>query len=172
MNRKKGKVVKVRKAEDRHTKGVDDVAERVEDRAAGKQPRDDNDGIVMAALDKRIRGLEEAIHHVMCDELGLPPFDLEPPPKLPLSMEELFPTDVEDIDFVEVRWQKKEVTLAMHHHEVSQVNAFLTEVKMDAGELAQTKATDFSDRVQKTILSSTNVSAEIISYGLLTITAF
>ncbi|KAI5349592.1 hypothetical protein L3X38_002480 [Prunus dulcis] len=165
VKRKKGKVAKVRKAEYRHIKGVDGVAEGAKDPAAGKQPRDDDDGIVMAALDKRMRGLEAAIHHVMGDESELPPFDLEPHPKLPLGMEELFPADVEDIDFVEVRRQKKEVTLAIHRHEVSLVNAFLTEVKMDAGELAQTKATDFSDRVQKTILSSANMYLTLAKAG-------
>ncbi|CAL9020580.1 unnamed protein product [Prunus brigantina] len=45
----------------------------------------------------------------------------------------------------------------MHRQEVPLVNAFLTGVKIDAGELARTKATDFSDRVQKTVLSIANV---------------
>lgn len=38
------------------------------------------------------------------------------------------------------------------------MNAFLTRVKIDAGELAWTKATDFSDRVQKSVLSAANIS--------------
>ncbi|CAL2270434.1 unnamed protein product [Prunus armeniaca] len=38
----------------------------------------------------------------------------------------------------------------MHRQEVPLVNAFLTRVKMDAGELTQTKATNFSNRVEKT----------------------
>lgn len=110
--------------------------------------RDDDDGIVMAALDKRMKGFEATIQHVMGDELGLPPFDLEPPPKLSLYIEELFSANAEDIDFVEVWRQKKKVTLAMHRHEVPLVNAFLTGVKIDVRELAHTKATDFSDRVR------------------------
>lgn len=50
--------------------------------------------------------------------------------------------------------------MALHREEVPLVNAFLTEVKIDAGEVAQTKAISFSYSVQKTILSSTNVSAK------------
>ncbi|CAL8168708.1 unnamed protein product [Prunus armeniaca] len=61
-------------------------------------------------------------------------------------MEELFPAGTEDIDFASVRREAKEVTLTMHRQEVPLVNAFLTGVKIDAGELARTKATDFSDR--------------------------
>ncbi|CAL2276956.1 unnamed protein product [Prunus armeniaca] len=86
----------------------------------------------------------------------LPPFDLDPPPRLPLEMEELFPAGTKDTDFALVRQLAKEVTLAMHRQEVPLVNAFLTGVKIDAGELTRTKATDFSDRVQKTVLSTAN----------------
>lgn len=70
-----------------------------------------DDGLVAAALDKKRNGLEATIRDVMGNELGLPPFDLEP---LPLGMKELFSEDAEDIDFAAVRLQKKEVTLAMH----------------------------------------------------------
>ncbi|CAL9000502.1 unnamed protein product [Prunus brigantina] len=45
--------------------------------------------------------------------------------------------------------------------EVPLVNAFLTSVKIDAGELARTKATDFSDRVQKTVLSTANAFGDM-----------
>ncbi|KAI5323519.1 hypothetical protein L3X38_032591 [Prunus dulcis] len=44
----------------------------------------------------------------MGNEPGLPSFDLEPLPKLLLSMEELFLAYAEDIDFVAVWRQKKE----------------------------------------------------------------
>lgn len=46
----------------------------------------------------------------------------------------------------------------MQRQEVPLVNPFLTGVKMDVGELAWTKAADFLDRVQKIVLSATNVS--------------
>lgn len=87
-------------------------------------------------------------------------------------MEELFSKDAEDIYFAAVRRQKKEVTLAMHSQPVPLVNAFLIGVKIDVGELAHTKATSFSNRVQKTVLSSANVSTETICYCLLTTIVF
>lgn len=40
------------------------------------------------------------------------------------------------------------------------VNSFLTRVKIDVGELAQTKVTNFSDRVEKNVLSILNISVE------------
>ncbi|CAL9019594.1 unnamed protein product, partial [Prunus brigantina] len=126
-------------------------------RAAEKRPRQEGDEL-LAELEKKRRGLESSIHDVMGGTV-LPPFDLDPPPRLPLEMEELFPAGTEDTDFASVRREAKEVTLAMHRQEVPLVNAFLTGVKIDAGELARTKATDFSDRVQKTVLSTANVSS-------------
>ncbi|KAI5339552.1 hypothetical protein L3X38_018824 [Prunus dulcis] len=45
--------------------------------------------------------------------------------------------------------------------EVLLVIAFFIEVKIDVGELAQTKATDFSDYVQKIVLSTTNAFREM-----------
>ncbi|CAL9011931.1 unnamed protein product [Prunus brigantina] len=86
---------------------------------------------LLAELEKKRRGLESSIHDVMGGTV-LPPFDLDPPPRLPLKMEELFPAGTEDTDFASVRWEAKE--------------------------LARTKATDFSDRVQKTVLSTANVT--------------
>ncbi|CAL8174645.1 unnamed protein product [Prunus armeniaca] len=91
----------------------------------------------------------------------LPPFDLDSPPRLSLEMEEIFPAGTKDIDFASVRREEKEVTLAMHRQEVPLVNAFLTWVKIDAGELTRTKATDFSDRVQKTVLSIANAFGDM-----------
>ncbi|CAL2237943.1 unnamed protein product [Prunus armeniaca] len=49
----------------------------------------------------------------------------------------------------------------MHRQEVPLVNAFLTGVKIDAGELARTKVTDFSNRVQKTVLSIANAFGDM-----------
>lgn len=54
--------------------------------ATKKWPQDDDDGLVAASLDKKMKWLEAAIRDVI-SELGLPPFDVEPPPKLPLIME-------------------------------------------------------------------------------------
>ncbi|CAL9028375.1 unnamed protein product [Prunus brigantina] len=109
--------------------GFSKTVEGVERHATGKRPRDEDGGL--AELDKRRRGLELAIHNVMGGS-ELPPFDLEPPQKLPLSM-----------------LQKKKVTLAMHRQEVPIVNAFLTGVKTGAGELIRTKTMDFLDQVHK-----------------------
>ncbi|KAI5324209.1 hypothetical protein L3X38_033282 [Prunus dulcis] len=91
----------------------------------------------------------------------LPPFDLDPPSKLPLEIGELLPEGIEDIDFASVWPQKKEVTLELHHQEVPFLNAFLTRVKMDAGELAHTKATNFSNRVQKSVISAANAFGDM-----------
>lgn len=100
----------------------------------------------------------------MGNEPELPPFDFEPPLKLLLGMEELLLEDVEDMDSITFRRQ----TLALHREEVPLVNAFLIEVKIDAGEVAHTKAINFSYSVQKTVLSLTNVSAKTSCYYLLT----
>lgn len=120
--------------EEKQAKGLAGIAEEAGGRATGKQPRDDDDGLVAVALDKKRKGLEAAIRDII-SEPGLPSFDLEPPLKLPLIMEELFAMDVEDIDFAVVQRQKKEVTLVIHRQEVPMVNSFLIGVKMDAGEL-------------------------------------
>ncbi|CAL8088083.1 unnamed protein product [Prunus armeniaca] len=143
----------------KQAKGAPSTAEGTAARAAGKRPRTEEDE-QLAELEKKRRGLESSIHDVMGGTV-LPPFDLDPPPRLPLEMEELFPAGTEDIDFASVRREAKEVTLAMHRQEVPLVNAFLTGVKIDAGELARTKATDFSDRVQKTVLSAANAFGDM-----------
>ncbi|CAL9004811.1 unnamed protein product [Prunus brigantina] len=104
----------------KQAKGAPSTAEGSAARAAKKWPRHEGDEL-LAELEKKRRGLESSIHDVMGGTV-LPPFDLDLPPRLPLEMEELFPA-------------------------VPLVNAFLTGVKIDAGELARTKATDFSDRV-------------------------
>ncbi|CAL2246889.1 unnamed protein product [Prunus armeniaca] len=70
----------------------------------------------------------------------LSPFDLDPPPRLSLEMDELFPTDIEDVDFASVRWEAKEI---------------------DARELAQTKASDFFDQVQKSVLFTANAFGDM-----------
>ncbi|CAL2246823.1 unnamed protein product [Prunus armeniaca] len=143
----------------KQAKGAPSTAEGTAARAAGKRPRTEEDE-QLAELEKKRRGLESSIHEVMGGTV-LPPFDLDPPPRLPLEMEELFPAGTEDIDFASVRREAKEVTLAMHRQEVPLVNAFLTGVKIDAGELARTKATDFSDRMQKTVLSAANAFGDM-----------
>ncbi|CAL2263485.1 unnamed protein product [Prunus armeniaca] len=143
----------------KQAKGAPSTAEGTAARDAGKRPRTEEDE-QLAELEKKRRGLESSIHDVMGGTV-LPPFDLDPPPRLPLEMEELFPAGTEDIDFALVRREAKEVTLAMHRQEVPLVNAFLTGVKIDAGELARTKATDFSDRVQKTVLSAANAFGDM-----------
>ncbi|CAL2228492.1 unnamed protein product [Prunus armeniaca] len=143
----------------KQAKGAPSTAEGTAARAAGKRPRTEEDE-QLVELEKKRRGLESSIHDVMGGTV-LPPFDLDPPPRLPLEMEELFPAGTEDIDFASVRREAKEVTLAMHRQEVPLVNAFLTGVKIDAGELARTKATDFSDRVQKTVLSAANAFGDM-----------
>ncbi|CAL9006330.1 unnamed protein product [Prunus brigantina] len=135
------------------------IAEGVGGSGCEKRPRQEGDEL-LAELEKKRRGLESSIHDVMGGTV-LPPFDLDPPPRLPLEMEELFPAGTEDTDFASVRREAKEVTLAMHRQEVPLVNAFLTGVKIDAGELARTKATDFSDRVQKTVLSTANAFGDM-----------
>lgn len=91
-------------------------------------------------------------------KVKLPLFDLEPSPRLPLGMEELFPEGTEDTDFASFWRQKQEVTLTMRRQEVPLVNAFLTRVKMDVKERARTKVTNFSDWVQKSVMSATNIS--------------
>ncbi|CAL2236042.1 unnamed protein product [Prunus armeniaca] len=128
----------------KQAKGAPSTAEGTAAWAAEKRPRQEDDEL-LAELEKKWRGLESSIHDVMGGTV-LPPFDLDPPPRLPLEMDELFPIGTEDIDFASVRREAKEVTLAMHRQEVPLVNAFLTGVKIDAGEFARTKATDFSDR--------------------------
>ncbi|KAI5338412.1 hypothetical protein L3X38_017683 [Prunus dulcis] len=131
----------------------EDTPEGAKDRASRKS----DDELVSAALDKKRKGLEVAIRDVMGNELELPPFDFEPPLKLLLDMEELLLEDVKDIDSVTFWRQKKEVTLALYCEEVPLVNAFLTEVKIDAREVAHTKAISLSYSVQKCQnLSSTN----------------
>lgn len=72
--------------------------------------RDDDDRLVSAALDKKKKRLRGCHKDVMGNEPSLPSFGLEPLPKLLLNMEELFLAYAEDIDFVEVWRQKKEVT--------------------------------------------------------------
>ncbi|CAL2249563.1 unnamed protein product [Prunus armeniaca] len=143
----------------KQAKGAPSTAEGTAARAAGKLPQTEEDEL-LAELEKKRRGLKSSIHDVMGGTV-LPPFHLDPPPRLPLEMEELFPVGTEDIDFASVRREAKEVTLAMHRQEVPLVNAFLTGVKIDAGELARTKATDFSDRVQKTVLSTANAFGDM-----------
>ncbi|CAL2270716.1 unnamed protein product [Prunus armeniaca] len=143
----------------KQAKGAPSTTEGTAARAAGKRPRTEEDEL-LAELEKKRRGLESSIHDVMGGTV-LPPFDLDPPPRLPLEMEELFPAGTEDIDFASVRREANEVTLAMHHQEVPLVNAFLTGVKIVAGELARTRATDFSDRVQKTVLSTANAFGDM-----------
>ncbi|CAL2253854.1 unnamed protein product [Prunus armeniaca] len=143
----------------KQAKGAPSTAEGTAARAAEKRPRQEKDKL-LAELDKKRRGLESSIHDVMGGTV-LPPFDLDPPPRLSLEMEELFPAGTEDIDFASVRREAKEVTLAMHRQEVPLVNAFLTGVKIDARELARTKATDFSDRVQKTVLFTANAFGDM-----------
>ncbi|CAL2229465.1 unnamed protein product [Prunus armeniaca] len=143
----------------KQTKGAPSTAEGTAARAAGKRPRTEEDE-QLAELEKKRRGLESSIHDVMGGTV-LPPFDLDPPPRLSLEMEELFPAGTEDIDFASVRREAKEVTLAMHRQEVPLVNAFLIGVKIDAWELARTKATDFSDWVQKTVLSAANAFGDM-----------
>lgn len=64
-------------------------------------------------LEKKQRGLETSIHNVMGSTVLLP-FDLDPPPKLPIGLEKLFLAGIEDTDFASVRREAKEVTLAMH----------------------------------------------------------
>ncbi|CAL9012708.1 unnamed protein product [Prunus brigantina] len=143
----------------KQARGVSSTAEGSAARASEKRPRQEGDERV-AELEKKRRGLESSIQDVMGGTI-LPPFDLDPPPRLPLEMEELFPVGTEETDFASVRREAKEVTLAMHRQEVPLVNAFLTGVKIDAGELARTKATDFSDRVQKTVLSTANAFGDM-----------
>ncbi|CAL2228603.1 unnamed protein product [Prunus armeniaca] len=143
----------------KQAKGAPSTAEGTTARAAGKRPWQEDDEL-LAELEKKRRGLESSIHDVMGGTVLLP-FDLDPPPRLPLEMEELFPAGTEDIDFASVQREANEVTLAMHRQEVPLVNAFLTGVKIDAGELARTKATDFSDRVQKTVLSTANAFGDM-----------
>ncbi|CAL9000161.1 unnamed protein product, partial [Prunus brigantina] len=143
----------------KQARGAPNTAEGSAARAAEKRPRQEGDEL-LAELEKKRRGLESSIHDVMGGTV-LPPFDVDPPPRLPLEMEELFPAGTEDTDFASVRREAKEVTLAMHRQEVPLVNAFLTGVKIDAGELARTKATDFSDRVQKTVLSTANAFGDM-----------
>ncbi|CAL2271279.1 unnamed protein product [Prunus armeniaca] len=143
----------------KQAKGAPSTAPSTASRAAEKWPRQEDDEL-LAELEKKQRGVESSIHDVMGGTV-LPPFDLDPPPRLLLEMEELFPAGTEDIDFASVRRKAKEVTLAMHRQEVPLVNTFLTGVKIDAGELAQTKATDFSDRVQKTVISTANAFGDM-----------
>lgn len=144
------------KAKKTQARGTTSIVEVTEARAAEKQPWQEDDGL-LAQLEKKRRGHETSIRDVIGGTVLLP-FDLDPPPRLLLEMEELFLAGTEDIDFASIRREAKKVTLAMHRQKVPLVNAFLTEVKMDVGELAQTKATGFSDRVQKSILSTANVS--------------
>ncbi|CAL8085117.1 unnamed protein product [Prunus armeniaca] len=143
----------------KQAKRAPSTAEGTTARAAGKRPWQEDDEL-LAELEKKRRGLESSIHDVMGGTVLLP-FDLNPPPRLPLEMEELFPAGTEDIDFASVQREANEVTLAMHRQEVPLVNAFLTGVKIDAGELTRTKATDFSDRVQKTVLSTANAFGDM-----------
>ncbi|CAL8150904.1 unnamed protein product [Prunus armeniaca] len=143
----------------KQAKGAPSTAKGTVARAVEKRPRQEDDKL-LAELEKKRRGLESSIHDVMGGTV-LPPFDLDPPPRLSLEMEELFPAGTEDIDFASVRREAKEVTLAMHHQEVPLVNAFLTGVKIDGRELARTKATDFSDRVQKTVLFTANAFGDM-----------
>ncbi|CAL8134743.1 unnamed protein product [Prunus armeniaca] len=74
------------------------------------------------------------------DGTVLLPFDLDPSPRLSLEMEELFLAGIEDVDFASVRWEAKEI---------------------DARELARTKASDFFDRVQKSVLSTANAFGDM-----------
>ncbi|CAL8107473.1 unnamed protein product [Prunus armeniaca] len=144
---------------EKQAKGAPSTAEGTAARAAEKRPRQEDDEL-LAKLEKKRRGLESLIHDIMGGTV-LPPFDLDPLPRLPLEMEELFPAGTEDIDFASVRREAKKVTLAMHRQEVPLVNTFLTRVKIDAGELARTKATNFSDRVQKTVLYTPNAFGDM-----------
>ncbi|CAL8168088.1 unnamed protein product [Prunus armeniaca] len=107
------------------------------------------------------KALEEAHQIVMGPESRLPPFDLQEPPKLSLSIEDVFAEGVEKVDFVKLRRQKNEVNLAMHRYEVPFVNVFLEGVKSDLEALARTHASSFADRAQKTILTSAYADKEI-----------
>ncbi|CAL8992818.1 unnamed protein product, partial [Prunus brigantina] len=53
--------------------------------AAEKRPRQEDDGL-LAELEKKRRGLETSIHDITGGTV-LPPFDLDPPPRLPLEIE-------------------------------------------------------------------------------------
>ncbi|CAL2270987.1 unnamed protein product [Prunus armeniaca] len=107
------------------------------------------------------KALEEARQIVMGPESRLPLFDLQEPPKLSLSIEDVFAEGVEKVDFVKLHRQKKEVNLAMHRYEVPLVNVFLEGVKSDLEALARTHASSFADRAQKTILTSAYADKEI-----------
>ncbi|CAL2237944.1 unnamed protein product [Prunus armeniaca] len=85
----------------KQAKGAPSTAKGTAARAAGKRPRMEEDEL-LTELEKKRRGLESSIHDVMGGTV-LPPFDLDPPPRLPLEMEELFLTGTEDIDFASVR---------------------------------------------------------------------
>lgn len=86
--------------------------------ATGKRPRDDDDGLISEALMGKRRALEEAHQDVMGAEPRLSPFDLRAPPKLPFGREKVFAEGMKRVDFGGLCRQKKEVSLAMHQHEV------------------------------------------------------
>ncbi|CAL8133938.1 unnamed protein product [Prunus armeniaca] len=113
--------------------------------ASRKHPRDDDEGMVVDVLGKK-RALEEAHRSVMGTGPRLPPFDLQAPPKLPFSMEDVYAEGVEKMDFSRLHQQKKEVNLAMHRREVPLVNVFLEGVKCDPEVLARTPATSYADQ--------------------------
>ncbi|CAL2230832.1 unnamed protein product [Prunus armeniaca] len=68
-------------------------------------------------------------------------------------MEDIYAERVEKMDFSRLRWQKKEMNLAMHQQEVPLVNVFLQGVKCDLEFLAMTPATSYADQAQKTFLT-------------------
>ncbi|CAL8993046.1 unnamed protein product, partial [Prunus brigantina] len=90
----------------KQARGAPSTAEGSAARAAEKRPRQEGDEL-LAELEKKRRGLESSIHDVMGGTV-LPPFDLDPPPRLPLEMEELFPAGTEDTDFASVRREANE----------------------------------------------------------------
>lgn len=102
---------KANRAKKAQAKGATSTTKGIEGCANEKWHRQDDDG-GLAELDKRRRGLETSIHDIKGGTVQ-PPFDLNPPSRLPLGMEELFPEGINETDFVAVRGQKKEVTLAM-----------------------------------------------------------
>ncbi|CAL2246583.1 unnamed protein product [Prunus armeniaca] len=93
-------------------------------------------------------------HSVIGTEPKLPTFDLRAPPKLPFGMEEVFAEGMLVVDLGWLRQQKKEVSLAMHRHEMPLVNVFLEGIKSDLEVLARTQTSSFAERAQKTIITS------------------
>lgn len=121
------KALRAKKEKEKLAKGLANTSEEAEGRALEKRWRDGDEGL--SELDKRHMGLETVIHDVM-GRIELPPCDLDPSPKLPLGLDELFPEGPEDIDFTVVRRQKsvlfvanalaraqREVALARRHSE-------------------------------------------------------